>query len=54
MEFQVRWSTGDTTWEPAGVCMELIALDQYLEIHGERDICKLPGRKPINIKGKKT
>jgi len=34
LEFEVRWSLGDTTWEPFENCIELEALDRYLEIQG--------------------
>jgi hypothetical protein len=27
LEFQVRWNTGETTWEPLESCKELAALD---------------------------
>ncbi|KXN91984.1 hypothetical protein AN958_11044, partial [Leucoagaricus sp. SymC.cos] len=27
LEFKVRWSLSDTTWEPAGNCADLSALD---------------------------
>jgi hypothetical protein len=32
LEFEVRWSLGDTTWEPLSSCKDLEALDQYLEL----------------------
>ena len=34
LEFEVRWSLGDTTWEMFKTCQELEALDRYLEIQG--------------------
>ena len=34
LEFQVRWTLGDVTWEPLAECKELEALDEYLELHG--------------------
>jgi hypothetical protein len=34
LELQVRWSQGDTTWEPEDHCKELEALDHYLELQG--------------------
>ena len=34
LEFQVRWTLGDVTWEPLASCKELAALDEYLELHG--------------------
>jgi hypothetical protein len=32
LEFQVRWSLDDTTWEPSSNCKQLEALDMYLEL----------------------
>ncbi|KAF9445249.1 hypothetical protein P691DRAFT_762653 [Macrolepiota fuliginosa MF-IS2] len=37
LEFEVQWSLGDTTWEPADGCQELVALDRYLKLQGARD-----------------
>ncbi|KAK0232795.1 hypothetical protein IW262DRAFT_1236332, partial [Armillaria fumosa] len=34
LELQVRWSLGDTTWEPLANCKELAVLDRYLEVMG--------------------
>ncbi|KAG6823875.1 hypothetical protein H0H92_008775, partial [Tricholoma furcatifolium] len=34
LELEVRWSLGDTTWEPLQNCRELEALDRYLELQG--------------------
>ncbi|GLB44699.1 putative retrotransposable element tf2 155 kda protein type 1-like [Lyophyllum shimeji] len=34
LEFEVRWSLGDTTWEPYDNCKDLAALDRYLELQG--------------------
>ena len=34
LEFQVRWTLGDITWEPLTKCKEPQALDEYLELHG--------------------
>jgi hypothetical protein len=34
LEFQVRWTLGDVTWEPMSACKELEALDSYLELRG--------------------
>jgi len=42
VEFQVRWSLGDTTWEPQATCNKLAALDRYLELHGVTSHVKLP------------
>ena len=42
LEFEVRWSLGDTTWEPLNSCKELAALDRYLEIQGVQRPAQLP------------
>lgn len=42
IEYQVRWSLGDTTWESHASCNELAALDRYLELHGVTSHTKLP------------
>ncbi len=42
LELQVRWSLGDTTWEPIVHCAELAALDRYLEIMGVNTPGQLP------------
>jgi hypothetical protein len=34
LEFQVRWSLGNTTWKPLASCKQLEALDAYLELRG--------------------
>jgi hypothetical protein len=34
LELEVRWSLGDSTWEPLQQCKELMALDAYLELQG--------------------
>ncbi len=34
LEYQVRWSQGDTTWEPHSNCNKLQVLDRYLELMG--------------------
>ena len=44
LEFQVRWSLGDTTWEPAANCKQLEALDAYLELRGVKSPKDLPRR----------
>ncbi len=45
----MRWSQGDTTWEPHSNCNKLQALDKYLELMGVkyprqllRRICDVP------------
>ncbi len=40
--YHVRWSMGDTTWEPHSNCKELAALDRYLETMGVRMPSQLP------------
>ena len=32
LEFQVKWTLGDVTWEPLSSCKDLEALDVYLEL----------------------
>lgn len=44
VEYQVRWSLGDTTWEPHTSCNKLAALDRYLEIQGVKKYTQLPKR----------
>ena len=34
LEFQVKWTLGDITWEPLAECKELQALDEYLDLCG--------------------
>ena len=42
LEFQVHWTLGDVTWEPLASCKELAALDEYLELRGDRRPHNLP------------
>jgi hypothetical protein len=42
LELKVRWSLGDTTWEPQEACKQLEALDRYLELHGVKCPANLP------------
>ena len=42
IEFQVRWTLGDTTWEPYAHCKDLAALDEYLALRGVKDWRSLP------------
>ena len=42
VQFHVRWSLGDTTWESLARCDELQALDNYLELHGAKEPSELP------------
>ena len=44
IEYEVRWSLGDTTWETHTNCNQLAALDRYLELKGVTDYSKLPRR----------
>ena len=32
LKLEVRWTLGDTTWEPLASCKDLEALDVYLEL----------------------
>ena len=42
LEFQVRWTLGDMTWELILACQELEALDIYLELWAVAKPCNLP------------
>ncbi|KAF8957871.1 hypothetical protein BDZ97DRAFT_1598194, partial [Flammula alnicola] len=42
LEYEVRWSLGDTTWEPHEECKKLEALDRYLELHKVKFPSQLP------------
>src|SRR6266481_5796496 len=42
LEFQVRWTLGDVTWEPLTSCKELEVLDEYLELRGAKRPRDLP------------
>ena len=42
LELEVRWTLGDTTWEPLAACKDLEALDLYLELWGIAHPCDLP------------
>ena len=42
---EVRWSQGDTTWEPIVHCKNLAALDRYLELQGVRRPAQLVRRR---------
>ncbi len=51
LELHIRWSLGDTTWEPLANCNELAALDRYLEIMGvkfPRQLSKRAMSTPIS------
>ena len=45
INFHVRWTQGDTTWEPYSHCSGLVALDEYLALMGVRTWRSLPKRK---------
>ena len=38
----VKWSSGDSTWEPLKSCDKLLALDEYLSIHRVKKPSQLP------------
>ena len=40
--FRVKWTAGDLTWEPIVNVNELIALDNYLELHAVKNVEELP------------
>jgi hypothetical protein len=42
LEFQVRWTLGDVTWEPMSAWKDLEALDNYLELWGMSRTRDLP------------
>jgi hypothetical protein len=42
VEFEVKWSLGDTTWEPLSSCNDLAALDVYLSLMGIKEWRDLP------------
>jgi hypothetical protein len=42
IQFLVKWSLGDTTWEPVDTCNDLEALDNYLALLNISDWKKLP------------
>ena len=44
IEYEVRWSMGDTTWETHANCSQLAALDRYLELQGVMRYSSLPKR----------
>ncbi|KAF8230451.1 hypothetical protein L208DRAFT_1475980, partial [Tricholoma matsutake] len=46
LELEVKWSVGESTWEPLAVCNELAALDAYLALVGAKDWNELPKRAP--------
>jgi hypothetical protein len=44
LEFQVRWTLEDVTWEPMSSCKDLKALDHYLECWDMSKAHDLPNR----------
>jgi hypothetical protein len=48
LEFQVRWTLGDVTWEPLAKCKELEVLSSYLEHRGVEIPSKLPRHKRLD------
>ena len=42
LKLEVRWTLGDTTWEPLAACKDLEALDLYLELQGVAHTHDLP------------
>ena len=42
LKLQVRWMLGVTNWEPLAACIDLKALDLYLELWGIAHPCDLP------------
>ena len=44
--FRVKWTAGDLTWEPIVNVDELIALDNYLELHAVKNVEELPHKQP--------
>ena len=42
LKLKVRWTLGDTTWEPLASCKDLEALDLYLELWDIAHPCDLP------------
>ncbi|KAF7770793.1 hypothetical protein Agabi119p4_6767 [Agaricus bisporus var. burnettii] len=54
LEFEVRWSLGDTTWEPYEICKDLAAMDRYLELQGAKNIEDLRQRVRATRKGRSS
>lgn len=42
LEFQVKWSLGDVTWEPLKSVDKLMALDEYLALYSVKNVKQLP------------
>ena len=45
VQFHVRWTHGDTTWEPYTKCSKLAALEEYFRLQGVKHWRSL-ARKP--------
>jgi len=45
LNLEVRWSLGDTTWEPLANCKDLAALNRYLELQGVKRPAQLARRR---------
>lgn len=45
IEFQVKWTYGDSTWEPYASCKDLEAVDEYLRLQGVQSWRLLPRNK---------
>jgi hypothetical protein len=43
----VKWSSGDSTWEPLNSCNELRALDEYLSVRGVTKPSQLPRHRKL-------
>jgi hypothetical protein len=53
IEFSVRWTLGDTTWEPLENCNDLMALDHYLALYNVNDWDELPRKNEEKNKRQK-
>ncbi|KAG6804836.1 hypothetical protein H0H92_002076, partial [Tricholoma furcatifolium] len=49
LELEVRWSLGDSTWEPLSECKDLEALDRYLELQGVKRPAQLKKRSNRDV-----
>jgi len=45
LDLEVRWSQGDTTWEPLSNCRDLATLNRYMELQGVRHPAQLARRR---------
>ncbi|KAF8224545.1 hypothetical protein L208DRAFT_1511162, partial [Tricholoma matsutake] len=46
LELEVKWSVGESTWEPLAMCNESAALDTYLALVGAKEWTDLPKHAP--------